>query len=360
MVRKTIILASVVSLACTTHGWAVEVVYRQGLNGYTGARDTFVIKSRPYIDLGMDDIGIARTEDGVITARTLIKFTDLNIPAGSQITSATLNVDTRDGGVQGLPLDVAVYGLLKNFTAGTRGSQNPGYSGDGAYEDGTSNWAFQNWSPLPGDFNLTEQVTNTDIQAMLDALVDLNAWKTQLVAPPPANPSNNNISDSALLAMGDYSNNSSVGNEDVQGLLDQLVGGPARVNAARVPWDMPGAASPGIDRLQVPDNVITVAASSDIFFDVTASFTSQFQAGVEHGWLLELATYPSMGDVYVAHGSSEAGLASRRPTLTVVYESMAAAAQSTPEPSTLILLAVGGLGGLLCRARFRCSSPPAR
>jgi hypothetical protein len=67
-----------------------------------------------------------------------------------------------------------------------------------------------------GDLNLDGQLSNTDIQALLDALVDLDGYKTS-----------HSLSDADLVAVGDIDGNGSVSNTDIQALLDLLTsGGP--------------------------------------------------------------------------------------------------------------------------------------
>lgn len=64
-----------------------------------------------------------------------------------------------------------------------------------------------------GDFNLSGETTNDDIQAMLDALVDLESYKSA-----------NGLSDVDLLAIGDINGLGGVTNDDIQPLLDLLTG----------------------------------------------------------------------------------------------------------------------------------------
>ena len=67
---------------------------------------------------------------------------------------------------------------------------------------------------LPGDFNRDHTVTAADLPAMLAALTDLNAYKTQ-----------QGISDADLLAVGDVNHDNAVTNADLQSLLNLLQGG---------------------------------------------------------------------------------------------------------------------------------------
>src|SRR5262249_46536822 len=67
---------------------------------------------------------------------------------------------------------------------------------------------------VPGDFNLDGARTTADIQPMLNALTDLNKFKTD-----------NGLSDLDLLALGDFDNSGFVTNADIQPLLNFVVAG---------------------------------------------------------------------------------------------------------------------------------------
>jgi hypothetical protein len=67
---------------------------------------------------------------------------------------------------------------------------------------------------LEGDFNLDKAVTNVDIQAMLDALTNLDGYQ-----------SSRGLSDSELRVIGDIDHNGAVANADIQALLNLLTGG---------------------------------------------------------------------------------------------------------------------------------------
>jgi hypothetical protein len=62
-----------------------------------------------------------------------------------------------------------------------------------------------------GDFDLDGAVTNTDIEAMLNALVDINGYQSQ-----------QDLSASGLKLVGDLDGNGQVSNADIQALLDGL------------------------------------------------------------------------------------------------------------------------------------------
>jgi hypothetical protein len=65
-----------------------------------------------------------------------------------------------------------------------------------------------------GDFNLDGSTTNVDIQAMLDALTNVEAYKTA-----------HGLSESGFKLVGDIDANGSVSNADIQSMLDLLTSG---------------------------------------------------------------------------------------------------------------------------------------
>jgi len=67
---------------------------------------------------------------------------------------------------------------------------------------------------LPGDFNRNGQLSANDLQAMLSAMTDLNAYKTAY-----------GLSDSALQLLADSNGDHAVTNADIQGLLNRLING---------------------------------------------------------------------------------------------------------------------------------------
>jgi hypothetical protein len=66
---------------------------------------------------------------------------------------------------------------------------------------------------LAGDFNLDELLTNADIQAMLDALVDLDGYRSA-----------HGLSEADLRHIGDLDGGGQVTNSDIQAMLDLLTG----------------------------------------------------------------------------------------------------------------------------------------
>jgi len=101
---------------------AVTFQYTHGHEGYRAAR--FILLRRHFPDDAWqqwdNDIGTYDYEpprDELRVGRGLIKFTNLRIPAGSEVLSARLSVDAVRG--QGEP-KLAIYGLLKPFRAPLR------------------------------------------------------------------------------------------------------------------------------------------------------------------------------------------------------------------------------------------------
>ena len=66
---------------------------------------------------------------------------------------------------------------------------------------------------LQGDFNRDARVTSEDIQAMLVALTDLNAYQSVY-----------GLTDAALVVLGDLNGDHAITNADIQPLLDRLAG----------------------------------------------------------------------------------------------------------------------------------------
>ena len=67
---------------------------------------------------------------------------------------------------------------------------------------------------LLGDFNLDGHVNNGDIPVLMNALTDLNAYK-----------SSNSLTSDDVLNIGDLDLSGNISNADLQGLLDYLKGG---------------------------------------------------------------------------------------------------------------------------------------
>jgi MYXO-CTERM domain-containing protein len=151
----------------------------------------------------------APTYDSVTDSYRIARFDFLADSAGT--TNLFLQV-----GPMGIPIETSPGGggspgALINFGWGDSGVANnvPGQS------SGVADAAITVLSGLLlGDWNLSEEVTNADIQAMLDALVDLEGYQTT-----------NSLSDEDLVAIGDLNGDTEVTNADIQAMLDYLTGG---------------------------------------------------------------------------------------------------------------------------------------
>jgi hypothetical protein len=73
---------------------------------------------------------------------------------------------------------------------------------------------------LLGDFDQNGQVSNTDIQAMLDALTNVEGYKAQ-----------HGLTDAQLLRIADLDGNGAFTNADIQAMLDRLTGGGSQTVA---------------------------------------------------------------------------------------------------------------------------------
>jgi hypothetical protein len=74
-------------------------------------------------------------------------------------------------------------------------------------------WSLAGDGFVRGDWDRNGATTNTDIQAMLDALVDLDGYRSQHA-----------LNDAELLAIGDLDYTGQVANADIQAMLDYLTG----------------------------------------------------------------------------------------------------------------------------------------
>ena len=126
--------------------------------------------------------------------------------------SLTLTLQIAGGS---LPVGTYRLTIFSNSTSSVHDLAGLQLDGDA---NGTAGGAFVRTfsvtSPLlRGDFNLDGRVTNTDIQAMLDALTNLNAYKTA-----------HGLSDTDLLTIGDINRDGAVTTADVSALLKLLTG----------------------------------------------------------------------------------------------------------------------------------------
>ena len=77
---------------------------------------------------------------------------------------------------------------------------------------------------LLGDFNVDSHVNNADIPVLMNALVDLNAYKSA-----------NSLTSDDVLNIGDLDLSGNITNADLQGLLDYLKGGHGSTNPVPEP-----------------------------------------------------------------------------------------------------------------------------
>jgi hypothetical protein len=127
---------------------------------------------------------------------------------------ATTAVITQTGPMDGTTWDIAVSGMTAIGTV--IASLNAGIATDAAGNLSAASSSADNtvtYDPR-GDWNRDGSLTNTDIQAMLDALVDLEGYQAS-----------HNLSDDELRLIGDVNNDGAVTNADIQALLDLLTSG---------------------------------------------------------------------------------------------------------------------------------------
>jgi len=79
-----------------------------------------------------------------------------------------------------------------------------------------------------GDFNQDGHVTAADVQAMLAALTDLNAFKGR-----------NGLSNVGLLSVGDFDASGTVTNADINSLIGLIRTGGGSVSSVPEPASMP-------------------------------------------------------------------------------------------------------------------------
>ena len=123
----------------------------------------------------------------------------LEVAPGDFRTLSDINFSSASGNSDGRSSGFNNLGQLVYWASFMDGSQGVFVSNTVAY--------------VPGDFDRDGSLTPADIQAMLVALTDLNAYETA-----------QGLSDTALVALGDLNGDHALTNVDIQSLLDLLVG----------------------------------------------------------------------------------------------------------------------------------------
>jgi hypothetical protein len=131
-------------------------------------------------------------------------------------------VVTQTGPMDGTTWDIAVSGMTAIGTVIS--SLNAGIATDAAGNLSAASSSADNtvtYDPR-GDWNRDGSLTNTDIQAMLDALVDLEGYRAA-----------HGLSDDELRLIGDANSDGSVTNADIQALLDLLTSGGSQTTSTQ-------------------------------------------------------------------------------------------------------------------------------
>jgi len=159
---------------------ASTVIFQQGINGYSGASDTWLDYNDYTTNYGNDwDIHVRHDTYGTVDDRvTLIKFNLSSLPTNAVITSASLsllyyddyNISSNDS------LTVSAYRLLKSWTEGT-GGKDDGRTGASfhyqyAYPDATQ-WYNGGARGIAHD-----RLTNPDASVVLYDINNSYAWET--------------------------------------------------------------------------------------------------------------------------------------------------------------------------------------
>jgi hypothetical protein len=147
------------------------VVFRQGLNGYTGTQDTQLQENAPNNDLGATNFIVLDTDlvtgGGLDAAQGLLRFDNVvgpatnQVPPGVTVVRATLTLQTDD------PSDNAVNlhrMLIPWSEASTWASLGAGISADGLEAQATPDTTFTN--------NVDETTTSIDVTARVQAWVN--------------------------------------------------------------------------------------------------------------------------------------------------------------------------------------------
>ncbi len=150
-----------------------EVVLQDGLNTYTGTRDTYIFNTDPTLARGNEITFIQDNEtNGDITRTSLLSFDLSSIPSGSTITSATLefNVDTEGQGFN-------MFRMLQAWDEATVSYSSLGnrhYASNGTDAESTvdANWPGNDTYVGP----ITVTVPISTIQDWIDGTMTNNGW----------------------------------------------------------------------------------------------------------------------------------------------------------------------------------------
>jgi hypothetical protein len=195
---------------------------------------------------GFDNFVLAAQSPQDYALKFDVTYDPASLPAGSISLSVALNSDSASGGTWSEQDNLAVSATttlktihveipMSSFTLsktsnwyqfvlavnGSWGANLPGT----VYID---NWRIANIHYVLGDFDGDYQVTNADLQAMLGALKDLNAYQ-----------SSSGLSTAALNAIGDVNGDGQINAADIQAEISLLASGNAGGGSSPVPVPEP-------------------------------------------------------------------------------------------------------------------------
>jgi hypothetical protein len=196
-------------------------------------------------DAGFDNFVIAAQSPQDYMLKFDVTYSPVSLPSGGSISlSVALNSDSGSGGgwsekdnlaaastatLQTIHVEIPMsdFALSKTstwyqFVLGLNSSWGANLGGT-VYID---NWQIANIHYVLGDFNGDDQVTNADLQALLDALKNLSAYQTS-----------NGLTNAALLAIGDVNGDGVVNAADIQAEMNLLatIDGAGANSASAVP-----------------------------------------------------------------------------------------------------------------------------
>ncbi len=206
-------------------------------SGFTNS-EAFAVSGNQQVGYGTKLTGVSSTAHAIVWSGTAASAVDLN-PAGfayseaqatngvqqvgiSKVTSAsaTTNAFLWSGSaasavnLQSLLPSTGVWNTSNAYSIDALG--NVFGVATGNFDNFSGTFAVE-WSPelVPGDFNQDGSVTTSDIQAMMNALVDIEDYKTKY-----------GLTDAELLTIGDLDHSGSLTNADVEALISKLASAP--------------------------------------------------------------------------------------------------------------------------------------